>query len=128
MINFLCCASTLNFSTLMAFLNKMWTFQSKEEKQKEIISVWAALYQSLLVFLTYSKINKLIILGFFWACWINLGTLYDCKLGFTRNFRIRIISIFMKKRNCYRTVYLQKIFHNAWPWSVSCLFQKYRLM
>lgn len=54
-INFLCFASTLNFPARMSFPNKMWTFPSKEEKQKQIISAWPALYQSLLVFLTYSE-------------------------------------------------------------------------
>lgn len=55
MINFLCCASTLHFPARMSFLNKMWAFPSKEETQTGIISVWPALYQSPLVFLTYKE-------------------------------------------------------------------------
>lgn len=82
MINFLCCASTLNFPARMSFLNKMWAFPSKKEKQTGIISVWPALYQSPLVFLTYSeKIYWMFCGFFFWAWWIYLGTLYNCKEG-----------------------------------------------
>lgn len=82
MINFPCFVSTLNFPARMSFLNKMWTFPSKEEKQKEIISAWPALYQSLLVFLTYSekKYPEYMYFGFFFLPpWIYLGTLYDWK-------------------------------------------------
>lgn len=79
MINFLCCASTLNFPARMPFLNKIWTFPSKVEKQKGIISVWPALYQMLLVFLLWKKYPEYFGFFFFWACWIYLETLYDCK-------------------------------------------------